>query len=187
VILRAEPAYIAHDGFVPTRKYVDYQDDDLAQRVKAYADRSAAHAADFARYTQAVDERVRAARDRLTALAPSVGSIVSAVASSFPSVSVSPDDEGVLDLGEVSGLDEQLTPLGQAAPFEYIKSAASEVTDTVAGIFLTPAEEAECMFQYNLDMAECSAYYSMQKSSWGMCSDRASQRLARCVTGKGIM
>jgi hypothetical protein len=79
------------------------------------------------------------------------------------------------------------SPLGDAAPFEYIKSAASEVGDTVAGVFLTPAEEAECMLQYYLDMAQCSAYYSMQKSSWGMCSDQASQRLARCVTDKGMM
>ncbi len=66
VILRAEPAYIAHDGFVPTRKYVDCQDDDLAQRVKAYSDRSAAHAADFTSYTQAVDERVRASEMAIT-------------------------------------------------------------------------------------------------------------------------
>ena len=66
VILRAEPAYIAHSGFVPTRKYADDYDDDLAQRGKAYAERSAAHAADFASYTRAVDERVRASKMALT-------------------------------------------------------------------------------------------------------------------------
>ncbi|SAL29658.1 hypothetical protein AWB69_02374 [Caballeronia udeis] len=213
VILRAEPAYLAHSGFVPTRKYADDYDDDLAQRGKAYAERSAAHVADFASYTRAVDERVRASKIALTpirhietiaeagarnraaraaseglaALASSVGAIASAVVSSLPSINVSPNDEGIPDLGDVSELGAGRTPLGNAAPFEYIERAASEVTDTVAGIFLTPAEEAECMFQYNLDMAECSAYCSMQKSSWGMCSDRASQRLARCVTGKGTM
>jgi hypothetical protein len=213
VILRAQPAYIAHDGFVPTRRDVDYQDDDVAQRIKAYADRSAAHAADFASYTQAVDERARASKMALTpfrhietiaeagarnlaarsasgglaALAPSVGSIVSAVTSLFPSLNVSLGDGGALAVGDVSEFDARRTPLGDAAPFRYIESARSAAGDTVAGVFLTPAEEAECMFQYNLDMAECSAYYSMQKTSWGMCSDRASQRLARCVTGKGIM
>ena len=79
------------------------------------------------------------------------------------------------------------TPLSDAAPFKYVKSAASNASDILAGVFLTPAEEAECMTQYHLDMEECSVYYSMQKSSWGMCTDRASQRLARCVTGKGIL
>jgi hypothetical protein len=171
------------DGFVPTRRGVDYQDDDLAQRVKAYADRSAAHDADFASYTQAVDERARASEMTLTpfrhietiaeagarnlaaraasgglaALAPSVVSIVSAGTSLLRSLKVAPEGEGALELGDVSELDARRTPLGDAAPFRYIESAKSAAGDTVTGVFLTPAEEAECMFQYNLDMAECSA------------------------------
>ena len=83
--------------------------------------------------------------------------------------------------------DSASTPLGDAAPFEYIKSAASEVSDTVAGVFLTPAEEAECMFQYNADMTECSAWYAAKPSSWGMCTQRAADRLGRCVARKGEM
>ncbi len=51
-------------------------------------------------------------------------------------------------------IDASGTPLGDAAPFEYIKVTTSEVNDTVAGVFLTLAEEAECMLQYNLDMAQ---------------------------------
>jgi hypothetical protein len=81
--------------------------------------------------------------------------------------------------------DKVSTPLGDAAPFEYIKSAASELSDTVAGVFLTPVEEAECMFQYNADMTECGAWYAAKPSSWGMCKQRAADRLGRCVAGKG--
>ena len=86
-----------------------------------------------------------------------------------------------------TALSRTSTPLADAMPFEYIERAASEISDALAGVFLTPAVEAECMPQYHLDMTECSAYYAMQKSSRDVCSDRASQRLARCVTGKGIM
>ncbi|MFK4443054.1 hypothetical protein ABH944_003163 [Caballeronia udeis] len=119
-----------------------------------------------------------AARNRA---ARAASALLASVASSIPA------QNPRFDLGEVTNGRSATPPLGNAAPFEYVKSAASQVSETIAGVFLTPAEEAECMFQYNLDMAECSAYYSMQKSSWGMCSDRASQRLARCVTGKGIL
>jgi len=138
VILRAEPACIAHGGFVPTRKYADDQDGDLAQRIKAYADRSVAHRADFARYTQAVDDRVRAAKTALApirhietiveagarnraaraasgglaALVSSVESIASAGAPSFPALTVSPEERGIPDLGAGR------TPLGSATPFE---------------------------------------------------------------------
>jgi hypothetical protein len=214
VIVRAEPAYIAHDGFVPKREfdYDAYQRDHdaykrgIAERASSYAARSQAARADLLACHKEIDDRIAreraaslalrpirhietvteagarnlaawAARDALAALASATAS---AVASSLPS-----SDGDVLDLGEVSEVGTGSTPLGDAAPFEYGGSAASGGSDTLAGVFLSPAEEAECMTQYHLDMVECSAYYSMQKSSWGMCSDRASQRLARCVTGKG--
>jgi hypothetical protein len=86
---------------------------------------------------------------------------------------------------EIAG--KATTKLGDAVPFEYVKSAASKVSDTVAGVFLTPAEEAECMLQYDLDMAECGAWYAAKPSSWGMCKQRAADRLGRCVSGKGEM
>ena len=97
------------------------------------------------------------------------------------------EPEGAIDLGEVTGVGSASTSLGDAAQVEYVKSMTYEGSDTLAGVFLTPAEEAECMTQYNLDMEECSMYYSMQKTSWGMCKDRSAQRLARCLAGKGIL
>jgi hypothetical protein len=114
-----------------------------------------------------------------TRAARAASALLASVASSIPS----PDQ--AFDLGEVTDVDSATTPLGDAVPFEYIKSAASEVSDTVAGVFLTPAEEAECMFQYNTDMTECGAWYAAKPSSWGMCKQRAADRLARCVAGKG--
>jgi len=88
-----------------------------------------------------------------------------------------------------SGFDETAdnagTSLGDAAPFEYVKSAASGASETLAGVFMTPAEEAECMFQYEADMTECSAWFAAKPASWGMCKERAANRLGRCLAGKG--
>jgi hypothetical protein len=81
--------------------------------------------------------------------------------------------------------DKVSTPLRDAVPFEYIESAASGASDTLAGVFMTPAEEAECMFQYEADMTECSAWYAAKPASWGMCKERAADRLGRCLAGKG--
>jgi hypothetical protein len=81
--------------------------------------------------------------------------------------------------------DRVSTPLGDATPFEYGKSAASDVRDTLAGVFMMPAEESECMTQYDGDMTECSAWYAAKPSSWGMCKQRAADRLGRCLAGKG--
>jgi hypothetical protein len=58
VILRAEPAYIAHSGFVPTRQYDDTAyEKDIAERASSYAARSKAHRDDLLAYNQAIDER----------------------------------------------------------------------------------------------------------------------------------
>jgi hypothetical protein len=83
--------------------------------------------------------------------------------------------------------DKVSTPLGDAAPFEYGKGVASDISETVAGVFMTPAEESECMFQYEADMTECSAWYAAKPSSWGMCKQRAADRLGRCLAGKGAI
>jgi hypothetical protein len=113
--------------------------------------------------------------------ARAASALLASVASAMPSA------DQAFDLGEVTDAGSGSTPLGDASPFEFVKSAASEVSDTVAGVFLTPAEEAECMFQYNADMTECGVWYAAKPSSWGMCTQRAADRLGRCVAGKGEM
>lgn len=78
------------------------------------------------------------------------------------------------------------TSLGNAQPFEYVPDALGDDSDLDAGVFLTPAEEAECEIQLNMDMAECSAWYAAKPSSWGTCRERAMQRYANCLRGKPI-
>jgi hypothetical protein len=207
VILRADPAYIAHGGFVPTRRYVDYQDGDLEQRIKAYADRSAAHAADFASYTQAVDElalakitftpfrhietiaeagarnlAARAASDGLRALASSVGSIVSAVVPSFPSLNVSPEDEGVPDLGDVSKLGAEQTPLGDATPFEYSPSNSGGDLLSMAARGFGESVEANCFSDYetNLDMCNALAGHIGGARAIALCKQNAFAKYQTC-------
>ena len=131
VILRAEPAYIAHSGFVPMRHYDDAAyEKDIAERASSYAARSKAHRDDFKAYNQAIDERAaraasalkpfrhietmaeagarnraaRAASGGLAVFASSVGAVVSAVASSLPSFNDAAEDEGVPNLGDVTEL-----------------------------------------------------------------------------------
>ncbi len=78
------------------------------------------------------------------------------------------------------------TPLGAGQPFSYAEGAApASDVEQDAGIFLTPAEEMECEMQYEADMAECSAYAAMDKSSWGMCKERAMSRYSNCLRGFG--
>lgn len=74
--------------------------------------------------------------------------------------------------------------LDGAMPFS-LSDVVSGIAEQIAGVFLTPAEELECEVQYNLDMEECSAWYAMKPSSWGMCKDRAMQRYANCLRGFG--
>jgi hypothetical protein len=107
--------------------------------------------------------------------------VVSDVASTLPSLG----DNDACDLGDVTGIGVGGTQLGNAAPFEYVERATSKVSDTLAGVFLTPTEESECMFQYDADMTECSAWYAAKPTSWGMCKQRAADRLGRCLAGKG--
>ncbi len=78
------------------------------------------------------------------------------------------------------------TSLSDAQPFSYAAPAtATGDVEQDAGVFLTPAEEAECEMQYEADMAECSAYAAMDKSSWGMCKERAMSRYSTCLRGLG--
>ncbi|MEM5387433.1 hypothetical protein VSR68_28080 [Paraburkholderia phymatum] len=82
--------------------------------------------------------------------------------------------------------DPVSTPLGDAESFEYSEDMSVGDADQEAGVFLTPAEEAECEIQLNADMDECSAWYAAKPSSWGTCRERAMQRYANCLRGRSI-
>jgi hypothetical protein len=97
------------------------------------------------------------------------------------------DGDGTTDMaesfaGDVDTDDEASTPLGDAQPFEYTPDATGDAEQD-AGVFLTPAEEAECEMQYEADMDECRAYAAMDRSSWSMCKERAMNRYANCLRG----
>ena len=65
LILRAEPAYIAHSGFVPMRHYDDAAyEKDIAERASSYAARSKAHRDDFKRITRRLTSAPREQRAR---------------------------------------------------------------------------------------------------------------------------
>ncbi|WP_423913376.1 hypothetical protein [Caballeronia sp.] len=155
-----------------------------------YAARAAANAASLLEYNDAIDARIERERllntpsfeDTIPLDMPFLLSVVGMV---WRGMNLERQAEQKIASGFNELADNMTTPLGDAAPFEYIKSAASEFSDTVAGVFLTPSEEAECMFQYNADMIECAAWYAAKPSSWGMCKQRAADRLGRCVAGKG--
>jgi hypothetical protein len=140
LIVRAKPAYIAHNGFVPARtEEQKYQAElvDRAERSRLYEARSKAQDDDFRAYNQRMDERAVSATSELKpfrhietiaeaavrnraawaggdALAALASAVASVVVSSLPSM-----DDDAFDLGEVSEVDTASTPLGDAAPFEY--------------------------------------------------------------------
>ncbi|GLU34481.1 hypothetical protein WKR88_20520 [Trinickia caryophylli] len=70
-----------------------------------------------------------------------------------PYADVSADDliayiESVIGKTPDALTDAPTTPLGDAQPFEYEGSAPLADLQQQAGVFLTPAEEAECEMQF---------------------------------------
>jgi hypothetical protein len=92
----------------------------------------------------------------------------------------SSDDDSLLAMN----FGDESTSLGNASPFEFESGNLLDRTEDVAGVFLTPAEEARCELKYELDMAECSAYAAMDKGYWATCKERAMQRYSNCLRGR---
>ncbi|SAK86991.1 hypothetical protein AWB82_05941 [Caballeronia glebae] len=92
----------------------------------------------------------------------------------------SSDDDSLLAMN----FGDESTSLGKASPFEFESGNLLDRTEDVAGVFLTPAEEARCELEYELDMAECSAYAAMDKGYWATCKERAMQRYSNCLRGR---
>ncbi|MGX6999981.1 hypothetical protein [Caballeronia sp. KNU42] len=206
VIVRAEPAYIAHDGFVPKQEF-DYEayQRDIAERASSYAARSKAYRDDLKAYNQEIDERIarearalqkpfrhvetmaeaqarniaaRTAREAASALAASVVSVVSGVASALPSSG----DDAAFDLGDVTDVGSVTTPLGDAAPFEYVKSVTGDDVMSIAARGVGEEQEADCFAKYELDMDLCSAGGAMFKSPayFLECKSRAFANYQQC-------
>src|SRR5471032_1357037 len=206
VIVRAEPAYNAHDGFVPTREFdYDAYELDIAERASSYAARSKAYRDDLKAYNQEIDERIaresralqkpfrhvetmaeaqarniaaRAAIEGIGALAASVVSVVSAVASALPSSG----DDDAFDLGEVTAVGDATAPLGDAAPFEYVKNVTGDDVMSMAARGVNEAQEADCFAEYEraLDMCGAVAYPMGLIRGMALCRENAFDRYQQC-------
>ncbi|CAD6532476.1 hypothetical protein ACFQ3P_14800 [Paraburkholderia sabiae] len=111
------------------------------------------------------------------------GSIATALNSSRGEAAVAVDD-GAGDISALADDAGEPTLLSDAQPFDYAPDAIGDAEQDV-GVFLTPAEEAECEMQYEADMAECGAYAAMNRSAWSVCKERAMNRYAYCLRGMG--
>ncbi|PVX85025.1 hypothetical protein C7402_104268 [Paraburkholderia unamae] len=79
------------------------------------------------------------------------------------------------------------TPLSDAQSFAYMPDSIAGDLEQDAGVFLTPAEEADCEAGLHADLAECSAYAAMDKSYWWACHARSMQRYSNCLRGQGTL
>jgi hypothetical protein len=135
LIVRAKPAYIAHDGFVPARDDDARYERDIAERASAYAARSKAYSEDLKAYHKKIDdciawesnsalkpfrhlETVTEAGERNRAVWAALGGVASVALSTVTSVPPSLDGDAS-DLGAVLEVGLDSTPPGDAAPFRY--------------------------------------------------------------------
>jgi hypothetical protein len=211
LIVRAAPAYIAHDGFVPARDDYAAYDRDIAERASSYAARSKAYSEDLKAYNKAIDDRIEwesrsalkpfrhiesvteagernraawAALGGLASLGSAALSIVASSSSSSPSPSPSPSiEDDSLNLGDMSSTGAGSTPLGDAAPFEYVKSATGDDVMSMAARGFGESVQADCFYQYERDMNICNALAGMMGSGMrglALCKQNAFQDYQTC-------
>ncbi len=134
VILQAEPAYIAHSGFVPMRQYDDAAyEKDIAERASNYAARAKANRDELQAYNQMIDERGARTASALKPFrhietiaeagarniaARAASALLAAAAAGAAAASALASRNDTFDLGDVTDVGSRTTPLGDAAPFE---------------------------------------------------------------------
>jgi hypothetical protein len=204
VIVRSEPAYIAHDGFVPKREFdYDAYKRDMAERASSYAARSQAARADLLAYHKEIDDRI--ARERAASLASkpirhietvteagacnlaawaapdALAALASATASAV-ALSLPSSDDDVLDLGEVSEVDTGSTPLGDAAPFEYGGSATGDDVLSIAARGVSEAQETTCFAEYERALDLCGLLGPGMGGTRGLalCKQNAFDNFQQC-------
>jgi hypothetical protein len=193
VILRAEPAYIAHSGFVPMRQYDDAAyEKDIAERASSYAARSKEHWDDLQAYNQAIDDRAARAASALkpfrhieTIAEAGVRNIAARAASALlaSAASALASRNDAFDLGEVTDAGSGSTPLGNAAPFEYVKSATGNDVLSIAARGFGESVQADCFYRYERDMDICNALAGMMGSGMrglALCKQNAFEDYQTC-------
>jgi hypothetical protein len=78
--------------------------------------------------------------------------------------------------------DKATTPLGDAVPFEYVKSATGDDVLSIAARGVSESHEAECFANYETDMDLCSAGRAMFQSPayYTECKARAFANYQQC-------
>jgi hypothetical protein len=78
--------------------------------------------------------------------------------------------------------DNATTSLGDAAPFEYVKSAAIDDVLSVAARGVSEAIETQCMAEYEraLDMCGAVAYPMGLSRGMALCRENAFDRYQQC-------
>jgi len=74
------------------------------------------------------------------------------------------------------------TPLGDAAPFEYVKSAAGDDVLSIAARGVGEAHEAEChtMYEFELDQCEFTRAIYNDPRSYALCKQHAFTNYQTC-------
>jgi hypothetical protein len=124
-------------------------------------------------------ERNRAAWAALGGLASLGSAALSIGASSLASI-----EDDSLNLGDMSDTGACSTPLGDAAPFEYVKSATGDDVLSVAARGVSEAIETQCMAEYErtLDMCNAVAYPMGLSRGLRLCRENAFNRPAMQVS-----
>ncbi|KQR74245.1 hypothetical protein ASG35_20945 [Burkholderia sp. Leaf177] len=85
-----------------------------------------------------------------------------------------------------SGLDEIAdktgSPLGNAEPFEYMKSATGNDVLSIAARGVSEAHEADCFSEYKIDMQQCDAlaFHLGGARMSTLCKQNAFDRYQQC-------
>jgi hypothetical protein len=82
-----------------------------------------------------------------------------------------------VDLGTLTVIDGVSTPLGDAAPFEYIKSAAGDDVLSVAARGVSEAIETQCRAEYERALGMCGAVAYPMGLSRGMALCRETRSI----------
>jgi hypothetical protein len=87
------------------------------------------------------------------------------------------------DLGEVTDAGSGSTPLGNAAPFEYVKSATGNDVLSIAARGFGESVQADCFYRYERDMDICNALAGMMGSGMrglALCKQNAFEDYQTC-------
>ncbi|MGX6999300.1 hypothetical protein [Caballeronia sp. KNU42] len=92
------------------------------------------------------------------------------------------EPEGAIDLGEVTEVGSATTPLGDATPFEYVRSAAADDVLSIAARGVGEGIEAECFAEYERALDLCGLLASGMGGVRGiaLCKQNAFDNFQQC-------